>query len=131
MNELQLRMQEVEGEERLSNSALDNVEWEGEARLPDLQLVERRPEQLRHKAQVRSVWALRGKYRLRHDAVLEPGMHWGVLVGLGSVVHLAEAAPDFELEELAGFDPACVVHGKNLDGDVSLVKSAGTAPLVC
>ena len=131
MNELELRMQEIEREERLSDSALDDVEREGEPGLPDLQLVERRPEQLRHEAQVRPVRALRGEHRLRHDAVLEPGMRRAVLVGIGSVVHLAEAAPDFELEELAGFDPACVVHGKSLDGDVSLVKSAGTAPLVC
>ena len=131
MNELELRMQDVEREESLSDSALDNVEREGEPGLPDLQFVERRSEQLRHEAQMRPVRALRGEHCLRHDAVLEPGMHWGVLVGRGSVVHLTEAAPDFELEELAGFDPARVIYSENLDGDVSLVKSAGTAPLVC
>ena len=93
MNELELRMQDVEREESLSDSALDNVEREGEPGLPDLQLVERRPEQLRHEAQVRPVRALRGEHRLRHDAVLEPGMRRAVLVCIGSVVHLAEAAP--------------------------------------
>ena len=67
---------------------------------------------------------------VRHDAVLEPGMRWAVLVGLGFVVHLAEAAPDFELEELAGFDPARVIYSENLDGDVSLVKPTSTVTSV-
>ena len=74
--------------------------------------------------------ALRGEYRLRHDAVLEPGMHWGVLISLRFEVYLTEAAPDFELEELAGFDPARVIYSENLDGDVSLVKPTSTVTSV-
>ena len=121
MNELELRMQDVEREESLSDSALDNVEREGEPGLPDLQFVERRSEQLRHEAQMRPVRALRGKrHRLVH-AEVESVMFRGLALVL--VPQLAEAPPHFELVEFAGHDPARVLHREDLNCDVVLAVS--------